>query len=378
MATLVALGGVARRLDVGLGARPPDADEVVHRVADRGRFLDRGRVHHAPAPHQHPVRVQLAADLQPGRLLLEPRMGDRELVELVAVLVGQGLEGRDRLLAVGAVVVDQRDLLALELVHAAFLIADVLDQGGGLAPVGHGQVEDIGEDPAVGGVGPAVAHRQDRDLVGGGALDQRVGDAGAVGVDHRRAGRTAVLQAFIALDAAVVVVGGLALLPGELDAADAAVALVDQVEVVVHAVGDRDAVRRVGSGAIDQQRNELLAAGQRPGREPAGQVRSPGPSWRVRFSSRPSSAPSGSWFGIVRPARPVSPAPLRRHYHVRRPSAKVTLVRSRLLWAGQDVARVSRFSTTRNLTPGGGSRDAVASTTTRTRSSTIARTWSLM
>ena len=211
---LVALGGVARRLDVGLGARPPNADEVIHRIADRGGFLDRGRVHHPPAPHQHPVGPQLAADLQPGRLLLEAGVRDREQRQLVAVGLRELFQRRDRLLAVGAVVIDQGDLLALQVVHAAFLLADVFDQRGGLAPVGHRRVEDVGEHPAVGGVGPPVAHREDRDLVGRGALDQGVGDAGAVGVDHRGAGRAVVLEPLVALDAAVVVVGGLALLPG--------------------------------------------------------------------------------------------------------------------------------------------------------------------
>jgi hypothetical protein len=170
-------------------------------------------------------------------------------------------------------VIDERDLLALELVQAAFLRADVLDHRGGLAPVGHGQVEDIRKDPAVGGISAPIAHRQDRDLVGGGALDQRISDAGAVRVDQRGAGRRVVLQALVALDAAVIVVGGLALLPGELDATDAAIALVNQVEVVIHAVGDRRTIRSVGSGAIDQKRDELLTApGLHLGCEPARQA----------------------------------------------------------------------------------------------------------
>ena len=136
--------------------------------------------------------------------------------------------------------VDQGDLLALQVVHAAFLVADVLDQRRGLAPVGHRHGEHVGEDAAVAAVGAAVAHREHRDLVGGGPLDQRVGDAGAVRVDHRGAGRAALLQALVALDAAVVVVRGLALFPGQLDAVDAAVALVDQREVVVHRIRDRE------------------------------------------------------------------------------------------------------------------------------------------
>ena len=53
-----------------------------------------------------------------------------------------------------------------------------------------------------------------------------------------RAGRALVLQPLVALDAARVVVLGLALLVGELDAVHAAVARVDHVEVVDEAAVD--------------------------------------------------------------------------------------------------------------------------------------------
>src|SRR3546814_18845857 len=52
------------------------------------------------------------------------------------------------------------------------------------------------------------------------------------------------LQALIALDAAVVVVLGLALLTGELHAVDAVVAQVDQLHEVVEAIGEGNAARR--------------------------------------------------------------------------------------------------------------------------------------
>jgi hypothetical protein len=66
------------------------------------------------------------------------------------------------------------------------------------------------------------------------------------------------LQPLVAFDAAVGGVGGVALLVGDLHAVDAAVALVDQGVVVGHAVGERDAVGRIGAGAVDQAGNELL------------------------------------------------------------------------------------------------------------------------
>src|SRR5208337_1112835 len=95
--------------------------------------------------------------------------------------------------------VDEGDLLALELVEAAFLLPDILDQRVGLRPIGGGQGEDIGEYRAVTGVGAAVAHRDDRDLVGGSALDQRVSDSGRQRIDQACSSRWVVLEPLIAL-----------------------------------------------------------------------------------------------------------------------------------------------------------------------------------
>ena len=261
----VALGAALGRTHVGLGARPPHAEHLVAREADRGRFLDRGRVHDAPAPQQHVVGPVLA-DLQPGRLLLDAGMGDGHGRELEAVHLGALLEQRDRLLAVGRVVIDQHDLLALELVEAAFLQRDVLHDDVGGRPVGAEQREVPLEHAAVARFGAAVAHRDDRDLVDRRLLGQREGDAGAERRDVGRARRALALQPLVALDAAVGGVAGVAFLVGDLDAVDAAVALVDQRIVVGHAVGERDAVRRIGAGAVDQAGNELLVLGLGVGR----------------------------------------------------------------------------------------------------------------
>src|SRR5262249_11384764 len=48
----------------------------------------------------------------------------------------------------------------------------------------------------------------------------------------------------------------------DLDAVDAAVALVDERPVVGDAVGEGDAVRRISAGAVDQRRDELLVLRQ--------------------------------------------------------------------------------------------------------------------
>ncbi len=163
---LVAVGLIAGRRHVRLRARPPHADHLVARIADGGRFLDGGGVHHAPAPQQHVVGPVLA-DRQPLRLLLDARMRDRDRLEGEAVLLRQHFERRDRLLAIGAVVIDEADLLALELVDAAELLGDVLDGDVGRGPVGAEQREVPGEHRAVLGFRAAVAHRHERDLVAG-------------------------------------------------------------------------------------------------------------------------------------------------------------------------------------------------------------------
>src|SRR5947209_3528313 len=132
---------------------------------------------------------------------------------------------------------------------ASFLRPDVTDDGRRLAPVVRREVEHPRKPPAVGRGAHAVAHREHDDLVHGRLGDQRIRDRRAVGIHEHRA---LALEPLVALDALLVVVLGLALLPYDLDAVDAAVALVQELEVVDEAVGDRDAARRVWTGAIDE------------------------------------------------------------------------------------------------------------------------------
>ena len=254
---LVALGTVASGDHVGVVRRPPVADEVIHLESLGGGLLDGDLVHHAPAGHEDPVRID-AADLQPRRPLFLPRVIDGEQRQLELVLLRQLVERRVGLLAVGAVVVDVDDLLPLELVEPALLVADVPDHGRGLAPVVGGEVEHPREPPAVGRGAHAVAHRQNRHLVHRRLRDELIGDARAVGVHDQRTGRTLALELLVTLDAQVGLVLRLALLPGELDTVDAAVALVEEREIVDEPVGDRDAAGRVGAGPVDEQRDEVL------------------------------------------------------------------------------------------------------------------------
>ena len=156
--------------------------------------------------------------------------------------------------------VEVGDLLALQVLHAAFLHAHELDLRRVLAPVVGHQREHVGEDLAVRGIGAPVTHRDDRNLVDGGPLDEAVGDAGAQRVDHAAAGRALALQALVAFDAAVGVVPELALLPRDRHAVDAAVG-VHEREVVEESAGDSGTARGVRSHAVDRVRDELLVLG---------------------------------------------------------------------------------------------------------------------
>ena len=77
-------------------------------------------------------------------------------------------------------------------------------------------------------------------------------------MDDRCAGRTLLLFALVALDAARVVVFGLALFVRELHAADAAVARVDHVDVIDEAAEDAGSPGGVGPDPVSVHRDELL------------------------------------------------------------------------------------------------------------------------
>ena len=173
------------------------------------------------------------------------------------------LQEGDRLLAVGRVVIDQRDLLALELVEPAFLLGDVLQDDVGGRPIGAEQREVPLEHRAVARLRASVAHGDDRNLVDRRLLRERERDAGRERDDVGGAGRTLALEAFVALHAAVGGIAGIAFLEYDLDAVDAAIAFVDEPVVVGDAIGERNAVRGVGAGSVHQVGDELLVLRQR-------------------------------------------------------------------------------------------------------------------
>ncbi len=180
----------------------------------------------------------------------------RQQGQFVAVLLRQLFQGADRLLAVGRVVVDQRQLLAGKV--PALLVVDVLDDDRGSIPVGARVVEDPRKHLAVGGGGAPVAHRVHRDVVGSYLGNQLVGDAGGQGLVDQGAFALGRLVAFHAL---LGVVAGFALDHAQRFAADAAVTLVQQREVVGIAVGEGNAVGRIGSGPVAERGKDQFRRG---------------------------------------------------------------------------------------------------------------------
>src|SRR5690606_13585898 len=114
----ITLAAVACRTRVILAARPPDADEPVHREVGARGLAYRRRAHRAPAPHDHPRRL-VTANAQPlGRLVLHFCRRNRIELGGEAVLLGELLKQGNRLAAIAAVEEDVADRLPLELVEA--------------------------------------------------------------------------------------------------------------------------------------------------------------------------------------------------------------------------------------------------------------------
>ena len=157
--------------------------------------------------------------------------------------------------------VQRDDLLALELVQPARLLADVVDDGRDFGVRVQLQREGIRKHAAVGRIGAAVVDGDQRQLVGSRALQRGVGDADGqrVGGGGGRAVQ-AFFQALVAFDAFFDDVFGFALAPGQLDAVDAAVG-VDVLQVVDEAAEKAGAARRIRANAVALQRKVLFRLG---------------------------------------------------------------------------------------------------------------------
>ncbi|MNQ84869.1 hypothetical protein D3C85_1000100 [compost metagenome] len=283
----IAFGGGTGGGGIILGVAPDVADDVIRREADLLRGFQRHRVHHAPAAQNHPVGF-FPANVEPLRLLLVAWMGHFQQGQLEPVLVGQGLQHLIGFLAVGRAVIQGDDLLALELVQASGLLADVVDDRRHLGIRVQLQREGIGEHAAVSGIGTAVVDGNQRQFVRGRALQRGIGNA------HRqrigRGGRRAIeafFQAFIALHALLDHVLGFALAPGQLDPVHPAVG-VDVLEVVDEAAEEAGATGGIGADPVTLQREVLLAGrldGEGGGREAERQGQAAGESAFVHRAS---------------------------------------------------------------------------------------------
>ena len=154
--------------------------------------------------------------------------------------------------------VQQRNLPAFQLVEPAEFLGDVLDRDIGRGPVGPEQWKIVLEHRAVLGVGTAVPHRNDRDLVCSRLFGEGEGDAGRQRIDEGRASWPLALETLVTLNALVGRVTCLAFLDQNFDAVDAAVTLIDQVVIVQNAVCVGRAVHGIRSGTVGQNWNELL------------------------------------------------------------------------------------------------------------------------
>ena len=255
----VADRGRPGRQHVLLGAGQAKADDALRRKAGRGGGGQRGRRHRARPGEQHPVGID-TADARPRGSLFDAGQRQADVDQLESVSAGQSVEQRDRFAAGRQIEIKVDDRLAAQVRHTAFAVADEADLRRRLAEqVGH-QRKGVREGAAVGGVGAAVAEHQHRDALFARALGECIRDAARQRHDDRRALGAAVFESFETSDAAAVVERRLAFFPNQLDAVDAAVAAVEQAQVIDHA-GRRDHTGRPGDLAAGEDRDELLARG---------------------------------------------------------------------------------------------------------------------
>src|ERR1700687_3898451 len=139
-------------------------------------------------------------------------MGHGNGLELETIFLRKGFQRDDRFLAIGAVMIDEADLLALQVGDTAHLLCDVLDRNVRRGPVAAKRNEIPRKHAAILALRPAVTKRQQRYLVAGHLLRQREGDAGRQRREVARAGSSLSLQALIAFDSLVGGVPGLAFL----------------------------------------------------------------------------------------------------------------------------------------------------------------------
>ena len=252
---VVPFGTIGHIFHIRFCTGPPHTIHLLARVTCSLCFFNSSAVHHTPAPQERVIRFGLT-DLQPGRLLLHTRRRHGQQLQVEAQLRRTLLQQRDGFLAKWAVVVDQCQLLALELVKAAFFFADGLQDGVCRHPVGTGNREVPLEDAAVSTLTAAIPHGHHRYLVGRCFFRDGEGCTGRQWL-HQCGTAVFTLEALVTLYAARRVITRFALLKAELDTIDTT-PHIDQLEVVHIAVGPWHTIGGIGAGAVRQHRYELL------------------------------------------------------------------------------------------------------------------------
>ena len=144
-------------------------------------------------------------------------MGHGDFDVLEAVFLGERGKRFDRVAAIAGIVIDGGDLLALQLVVAAKLLGDVVDDDRRFRPVVEQKRELIRKDRAVDRIFASARVRHERHLVGADFLRGR--DVEAARRAHEDGDRRAVVAVFVALVAfepALERVGRLAFLDEDL------------------------------------------------------------------------------------------------------------------------------------------------------------------
>src|ERR1700674_4081524 len=127
-------------------------------------------------------------------------MGYGNGLKLETILLPKRFQPDDRFLAIGAVMIDEADLLALQVGDTAQLLRDVLDRYVRRGPVDAEGNENPRKHRSTLAPQPAVTKRQQRYLVAGHLLRQREGDAGRQRRKIASAGGSLALQTLVAFE----------------------------------------------------------------------------------------------------------------------------------------------------------------------------------
>ena len=155
--------------------------------------------------------------------------------------------------------IDRRDFPPLELRQAAHLLAEEPDLGRVLTPEGARDREDIGKHPPIRGSRAPNTRREQGDLVLRGPLRQGIGAGGGEQRNRRRPPRPLGFQALVARHPALDVEDGFTLFPDHGHAVDAAIALVEEGDIVDETIGQRDPKRLQGAFAHAEHGEKLCA-----------------------------------------------------------------------------------------------------------------------